>query len=121
MTRAEVLFCGNSLYLDSLATGLRTNGQIRVFRSESFNLPIVEELKMLHPDGVIFEMEQHQFELLVADFILTLPLIRFIGIHPDGETMTVFSATGNRLASVAELERVILETMPRNRRNSSPL
>ncbi len=65
---------------------------------------------MLHPDGVIFELEHHPFELLVADFITSLPLTRFIGIHPDGETMTVYSATGNRLVPVAELEGVILET-----------
>jgi hypothetical protein len=110
MARAEVIFYGNSLYLDSLAAGLRTGGRIRVSRSESSILPIAEELKMLHPDGVIFELEQHRFELLVADFIKDLPLIRFIGIHPDGEIMTVFSATGNRLVPVAELERVILET-----------
>lgn len=110
MARAEVILCGNSLYLDSLATGLQTSGRIRVFQSESSNLSIVEELKMLHPDGVIFETKQHQFEILVADFIKALPLIRFIGIHPDGETITVFSATGNRLVPVAELEKVILET-----------
>lgn len=109
MASAEVIFYGNSLYLDSLATGLRTGGRVRVFRSESSNLPIKEELRMLHPDGVIFDLDQHTFEILAADFITLLPLIRFIGIHPDGETMTVFSATGNRLASVVELEKVILE------------
>ena len=110
MARAEVIFYGNSLYLDSLAAGLRTGGRIGVFRSESSRLPIAEELRMLHPDGVIFELEHHPFELLVDDFITSLPLTRFIGIHPNGETMTVFSATGNRLVPVAELERVILET-----------
>ncbi len=110
MTRAEVVFCGNSLYLDSLATGLQTGGRIRVFRLESSIRPLVEALKMLHPDGVIFELEQYQFELLVSDFITAFPLIRFIGIHPDGETMTVFSLTGNRLIPVADLERAILET-----------
>jgi hypothetical protein len=115
MARAEVIFYGNSLYLDSLAAGLRTGGRIRVSRSESSRLPIAEELRMLHPDGVIFELEQHQFELLVADFITALPFIQFIGIHPDGDYMTVFSPTGNRLVPVAELERVILETAAEDR------
>jgi len=104
-----VLFCGNSLYLDSLAAGLRMSGKIRVFRSESSILPVVEELKMLHPDGVIFEMEQ-QSQFLVDDFITLLPLIRFIGIHPDGENMTVFSRHDKHLVPVAKLEKVILET-----------
>jgi hypothetical protein len=109
MARAEVLFYGNSIYLDSLATGLQSSGRVRVFRSESSNLPIMEELRMLHPDGVIFELEERRSEPFVADFTIALPLIRFMGIHPDREMMTVFSATGNRLAPVAELEEVILE------------
>jgi hypothetical protein len=109
MARAEVIIYGNSLYLDSLANGLRSSGRVRVSRSESSNLPIAEELRMLHPDGVIFELESYPFELLAADLIPSLPLTRFIGLHPDGETMTVFSATGKRLVPVAELERVISE------------
>ncbi|HBE78009.1 MAG TPA: hypothetical protein DDW65_09555 [Firmicutes bacterium] len=64
---------------------------------------------MLYPDGVIFEMEHHQSEPLVAGFIFALPMVRFIGIHPNGERMTVFSATGSHLAAVEELEEVILE------------
>jgi hypothetical protein len=109
MARAEVLFYGNLIFLDSLATGLRTSGRIRLFPSESSNLPIMEELRMLHPDGVIFELEERRSESFVADFKTALPLIRFIGIHPDGEMMTIFSATGDRLVPVAELEEVILE------------
>ena len=109
MPRAEIVFCGKSLYLSGLASGLQSGGRFRVIRLESALGQIAEELKMLHPDAVVFELDATSHHRVIMDFLKTHPRIRLIGLNPDDDSLTVFSGNGRWTASVQELGPVIME------------
>ena len=103
MPRPEVVFCGGSLYLSSLASGLQVGGRWRVVRLESAFAHLAEELRMLRPDAVVFELDTAHCDRAISELLRAHPGIRLIGLDPAGGSLTVFSRTGRRTAPIEEL------------------
>ena len=108
MPQPEVVFCGRSLYLSSLASGLQAGGRWRVIRLESAFAQLAEELKMLRPDAVVFELAPVDRGRVIGDILLAHAGIRLaIGLDPAGGSLTVFSRTGRRMAPIEEFDPML--------------
>ncbi|WP_346353892.1 hypothetical protein [Azotosporobacter soli] len=101
----EVIFCGNSLYLSSLASSLQKAKELRVRLLEQTLQEAGEELKMLNPDVLIFEaVESYALpDLFAADAAQTL----LIAVRPQSDTLDVLCGERRFSTSVDELLAII--------------
>lgn len=109
MLQPEVVFCGKSLYISGLASGIQKEKQLRVIRLESAFNQITEDLKMLCPDIVIFELDSENPEEAVRDFLKAYPHTGLIGLTPDDDSLTVFSGELHYKTHIDELGAVIMD------------
>lgn len=102
MPQAEIIFCGKSLYISGLAAGIQSDRNYHVIRLESPICSINEEIKMLHPDLVVFEQNESSDED-VQRFMESYSDICLVGVKPEDDTLTVFYKEGNHVAPVDRL------------------
>lgn len=106
MRLLEVLFCGDSLYLCSLAAKLRQNKALRISMLDENLTKGIHEIAILHPDVVIFEATSNvsaEAELL-CDRRGTLLVIV---VHSRTDSLEVFIAGRHFSVPLDDLERVI--------------
>lgn len=108
MSQVEVVFCGQSLYVSGLASGLQSHKQMRVVQLESDVREIREEMKMLHPDIIIFEFGSINQNAVVEDFLQIHPQVLIMGLNSNTDSLTVFSQNGQKIIPVSKLKSAVL-------------
>jgi hypothetical protein len=108
LSSVEVVFCGRSLYLCGLATGLQQDGNFRVRIVDYAPEEAMPELKMLCPDVAIFEAGDHA-AMLADSWRAAYPRLTIIAIQPESDSMQVFGNNDCFTAAVDDLARIIKE------------
>jgi hypothetical protein len=108
MRNLEVGVCGCSLFLAGIKISLQAREGMRVRRlgdslAESFG-----EIKMLFPHVVIFEMNAVE-QSAIANIMRKIPHTMLIGLEAESESITVFSASEQRVSSMDELAKMIFK------------
>lgn len=116
MRLLEVLFCGDSIYLCSLAAKLRQNQELRVSTLDENLTTVIHEITIFHPDVVIFETVSN-----VAAEVKRLcdrrAALLVIVVHPRTDSLEVFIAGRHFSVPLNDLEQVIREALGANREN----
>ena len=106
MNSIEVLFSGNSVYLCGMAAGLEGVKPLRIRRVENVLDKAFPEVKMLHPDVVIFEAV-HNYSKLVGSLMREYPKLLIIVIRPETDSLEIFSRGKCTRSPVDDLTRII--------------
>ncbi len=101
----EIIFCGNSLYLYSLASSLQTAKELRVRLIEQTLQEAGAELKMLNPDVVIFEATEGQASFDVFAASAAPPLL--VAVRATSDALDVRCGERRFTATVDELPLLI--------------
>jgi hypothetical protein len=109
MTPTEVVFCGKSIYISGLASCVGYDDQVRIIKLESAFSHVSEEIKMLRPDVVIFQLDTEDLEKPIKDFMNAYPQTGLVGLTPDDSTLTVFSGAVRYKAPIDKLWTVIMD------------
>ena len=112
MRRVEVAFCGDSVYLGSLAAGLRREARLRVVQVDKPASKSVKDLKILCPDVVVAEsVDAETLRVLRRENIRA----RIICVEAASDSFTVLDEREPRALSVTELARAIADYAEDNR------
>lgn len=106
MNSMEVAFYGNSVYLYGLAVGLQQIKQLRISMVENLLDKAMPEFKMLHPDAVIFEAV-HNYLDLVEGLLWEYPELLIFVIHPETDSLEMFSHRTYLQSSVDDLVKIV--------------
>lgn len=104
----EVVFCGDSIYLSGLAACLQSEANFRIITIERSLEQTGNDLKILHPEVVVFESDQETWRFatgLIGDY----PKLRLIGVNPVTETLEVHSVNGIIRYPINDLPRIIAD------------
>lgn len=103
MEAIEVVFCGSSVYLCSLAAGLQPNKELRISMLDNTLDKALPEFKMLHPHVIIAESP---VPAAVSALQNTYPGLLLIGIDMATDSLRLFAGEQS-VFSVDELAQVI--------------
>ena len=94
--------------MSGIEASLQAKEGLRVSRLTAPLTNAAMEIKMLSPHVVIFEMRD-DVKAVLATILRDHPGIKLIGLEPERDSITVFSANEQTVSSVEDLARVILE------------
>lgn len=104
--RLEVGVCGNSMFLNGMAAGLKVQGMFRVSRLEKTLADALLDIKMLSLDTVLFEYADAERPGIAA-LLRECPGIRLIGLEAERNALIVFSGHEHVVTNVEDLIQVI--------------
>ena len=104
LRRVEVAFCGDSVYLGSLAAGLRLDLRLRVVHVDKSASKSVKDLKVICPDVVVAEnVDAETLRVLRREAIWA----RIITVDAASDSFTVLDERESMTLSVTELPRAL--------------
>lgn len=104
----EIGICSSGLIMDGIEASLKTQENFRISRLGKSLTEAAMEIKMIFPRAIIFEMSDTK-PVDIAAILQENPGVKLIGIDPEHDAITVFSASEQKVSSVDELARVITE------------
>lgn len=104
----EIGICSSGLIMDGIEASLKTQENLRISRLGQSLAEAAMEIKMIFPHAIIFEIKDTK-QADIAAVLQEYPGVKLIGIDPERDAITVFSASEQKVSSVDELARVITE------------
>ncbi|WP_188399916.1 hypothetical protein [Sporomusa sp. GT1] len=110
MKQIEVVFCGNSLYLYTLAAVLQNERVFRVCMTEQQPLEAIPELKMLCPDVAIFEAADEALGI-ISRLHKETSCMMIIAVYPKTDLLEIFFDEQYFTSSVDDLVQVLMRVL----------
>jgi hypothetical protein len=104
----EIGICSPSFIMNGIEESLKAQENLRIIRLGNSLAEAAMEIKLLFPHAVIFEMGGAK-QTDIAAILQKYPHIRLIGLDPERDAITVFSASEQKVSSVDELAQIILK------------
>ena len=110
-SQTRVVVCGSSLYMASLAAGLKANPALDVERILTVSPALPEYLRDLGPAAVAIDLGEAPAELLVA-LLRQCPGLLLLGVDPTSNDLLVLAGGNASALSVADLANIIEDRTP---------
>ena len=111
--KTRVIVCGSSLYMASLAAGLRANPDLDVTRIATNPREVPGCLRDAKTDVIAFDLVELPVDLPVV-LLREYPDLLLLGMDPTSEELLVLSGHHARALGVADLVRIIASRACRN-------
>lgn len=103
--QTRILLCGNSLVIEGIGAGLRTEAGFDVVR-DPHPLPGGSDLKVLDPEVIIFDIERPG-HAAVFSALEDNPDLVLLGVSSDANVVRVWSGRSYEELSVGDLTALI--------------
>ena len=110
-SQTRVVVCGSSLYMASLAAGLKATSALDVERILTVSPALPEYLRDLGPAAVAIDLGEAPAELLVA-LLRQCPGLLLLGVDPTSNDFLVLAGGTANALSVADLVNIIEDRTP---------
>lgn len=114
LQQIEVIFCGKSLYLMMLASGLQQDEKFRVCKIDNAPDKAIPEIKMFYPDVVMLEAGNEVSNIVDALRKAHAQLVLVI-VYPESDSVEIVYDEQRFIASIDQLAQSIKAAVGKKR------